>query len=83
MIPRAFITAWRAKAPWSTDAQVEQDLVVCRALVELFSHELLDVPPLLAPGVSFDVARAHERVLEAFISKLPRGSAAKKNRRPR
>ena len=41
MIPRALITAWRARAPWSTDAQVEQDLVICRALVELFSHELL------------------------------------------
>lgn len=41
MIPRAHITAWRAKAPWSTDAQVEQDLVVCRALVDLFSDERL------------------------------------------
>ena len=37
MIPRAHITAWRAKAPWSSDAQVEQDLVVSRAIVELFS----------------------------------------------
>ena len=41
MIPRAHITAWRSKAPWSTDAQVEQDLVVCRALVDLYSDELL------------------------------------------
>ncbi len=41
MIPRAHITAWRARAPWSTDAQVEQDLVVSRALVEIFSNELL------------------------------------------
>lgn len=41
MIPRAHITAWRSNAPWSTDAQVEQDLVICRALVELFSHEVL------------------------------------------
>ena len=41
MIPRAHVTAWRSKAPWSTDAQVEQDLVVCRALVDLFSDELL------------------------------------------
>ena len=37
MIPRANITAWRPKAPWSTDAQVEQDLVLSRALVEIFS----------------------------------------------
>ncbi len=41
MIPRAHITAWRARAPWSTDAQVEQDLVVCRVVVDLFSDELL------------------------------------------
>ncbi len=41
MIARAHITAWRSKAPWSTDAQVEQDLVISRALVDLFSHEVL------------------------------------------
>ena len=41
MIPRAHITAWRSKAPWSTDAQVEQDLVICRAVVDLFSDEFL------------------------------------------
>lgn len=38
MIPQANITAWRAVAPWSDDAQVEQDLVLSRAVVELF-HE--------------------------------------------
>lgn len=37
MIPEAYITAWRAIAPWSDDAQVEQDLVLSRAVVELFS----------------------------------------------
>src|SRR5262245_24704836 len=41
MIPRAHITAWRAEAPWATDAQVEQDLVISRALVEIFSDALL------------------------------------------
>lgn len=41
MIPRAHITAWRSEAPWSTDAQVEQDLVICRAVVDLFGDELL------------------------------------------
>ncbi|MHB8879834.1 MAG: nucleotidyl transferase AbiEii/AbiGii toxin family protein [Myxococcaceae bacterium] len=41
MIPRAHITEWRSKAPWSTDAQVEQDLVICRAVVDLFGDELL------------------------------------------
>ena len=41
MIPRAHITAWRASAPWATDAQVEQDLVISRALVEIFSDAAL------------------------------------------
>ncbi|MEA2878512.1 MAG: hypothetical protein QOF14_3708 [Hyphomicrobiales bacterium] len=41
MIPRDFITEWRAHAPWVQDFQVEQDLVICRALVEIFSHPLL------------------------------------------
>lgn len=38
MIPRDYITAWRARAPWVQDLQVEQDLVISRALVEIFSH---------------------------------------------
>lgn len=38
MIPRAHIIAWRARAPWPDDAQVEQDLVLSRALVEMFVH---------------------------------------------
>ena len=37
MIPQAHITAWRSVAPWSDDAQVEQDLVASRAVVEVFS----------------------------------------------
>ena len=31
MIPKDYITAWRAQAPWRLDAQVEQDLVIVRA----------------------------------------------------
>lgn len=41
MIPRDYITEWRSKAPWPSDAQVEQDLVICRALVELFQQEVI------------------------------------------
>lgn len=37
MIPKDFITAWRERAPWRLDAQVEQDLVISRAIVELFT----------------------------------------------
>jgi predicted nucleotidyltransferase component of viral defense system len=41
MIPRAYITEWSHEAPWPTNEQVEQDLVICRALVEIFSNEWL------------------------------------------
>lgn len=39
MIPRAHITAWRNVAPWPDDGQVERDLVLSRAIVELFSDD--------------------------------------------
>lgn len=38
MIPRASITAWRGTAPWPINEQVEQDLVLSRALVDMFGH---------------------------------------------
>jgi len=38
VIPKDFITEWRDHAPWVSDRQVEQDLVISRALVELFSR---------------------------------------------
>lgn len=41
MIPRDYITEWRREAPWVQDSQVEQDLVISRALIEIFSHPLL------------------------------------------
>jgi predicted nucleotidyltransferase component of viral defense system len=45
VILRANITAWRAQAPWALDEQVEQDLVLSRALCEIFArpelHEML------------------------------------------
>jgi predicted nucleotidyltransferase component of viral defense system len=47
MIPRAHVTAWRANAPWPTDAQIEQDLVLSRALVEMFSR------PAIAQALAF------------------------------
>jgi predicted nucleotidyltransferase component of viral defense system len=41
VIPRDYITEWRAIAPWVQDFQVEQDLVICRSLVAIFTHPLL------------------------------------------
>ncbi len=41
MIPQDFISEWKKAAPWSQNDQVEQDLIICRALVEIFSHPIL------------------------------------------
>lgn len=41
MIPRADIIAWREHAPWPLNEQVEQDLVISRALVEIYSDDFL------------------------------------------
>ena len=41
MIPRDYITEWRSEAPWIRNDQVEQDLVISRALLEIFSRPLL------------------------------------------
>ena len=48
MIPADYIAEWRTlgPAPWPTDAQVEQDLLLSRAIVALYSEP--DVAKALA-----------------------------------
>lgn len=42
MIPTGFVESWgQSKAPWQTLAMVEQDLVISRALVELFNNDII------------------------------------------
>ncbi|MGA7675950.1 MAG: nucleotidyl transferase AbiEii/AbiGii toxin family protein [Rhizomicrobium sp.] len=41
MIPTQNIVAWSKVAPWAEPRQVEQDLIIARALVELFSDPFL------------------------------------------
>jgi predicted nucleotidyltransferase component of viral defense system len=41
MIPQLNITQWSNHVPWPTNEQVEQDLVISRALVEIFSNDFL------------------------------------------
>lgn len=41
MIPRASIIAWSASAPWPSEGQIEQDLILSRLLVEIASDPLL------------------------------------------
>src|SRR3990167_4576050 len=42
MIPIAQITQWRSIAPWPNDMQVEQDLILSRILIEIFSDPFLN-----------------------------------------
>jgi predicted nucleotidyltransferase component of viral defense system len=37
LIPNAYLQEWSARAPWPDPAQVEQDLIISRALCDLFS----------------------------------------------
>ncbi len=41
MLPRRYIEEWKEFAPWPEDAQVEQDLVIEKAMLELFSDPFL------------------------------------------
>ena len=41
MIPQAYIQARREHAPWPNPAQVEHDLIICRALCDLFNAPAL------------------------------------------
>ena len=41
MTPQMNIIAWGNVAPWAEQRQIEQDLIVSRALIELFSDEFL------------------------------------------
>ena len=42
MVLRGYITEWNEKAPWSDMHQVEQDLIIGRVLVEIYSDEILE-----------------------------------------
>ena len=41
MIPAQNIVAWSNTVPWADQRQVEQDLIISRALVEIFSDDML------------------------------------------
>jgi predicted nucleotidyltransferase component of viral defense system len=41
MIPRPYIAKWQQHAPWKDFTQVEQDLIISRTLLEIFSDDFL------------------------------------------
>ena len=41
MIPEDIVTHWQQTAPWQTQDMIEQDLIISRALVALYSDTFL------------------------------------------
>ncbi len=59
MIPPAFLQAWSTKAPWPDLRQVEQDLIICRALCDLFNA------PALTGKIAFRGGTAIHKLVHA------------------
>lgn len=51
MINQAAIIAWKDNAPWVHAAMVEQDLIICKALVCIFGDEFLGKENFLFLGL--------------------------------
>ncbi len=52
MIARADIVQWREHAPWISDAQVEQDLIISRLLVEFYQDDIVREKLLFRGGTA-------------------------------
>jgi hypothetical protein len=57
MISRAPVQAWSATTPWREPRQVEQDLIICRPLCDIFSE------PFLADRLAFRDGTAIHKLL--------------------
>ena len=57
MIPLSHIQEWSAIAPWPDSRQIEQDLIISRALCDLFNS------PALAGAIAFRGGTAIHKLL--------------------
>lgn len=58
MITQAYLTEWGTGAPWPTAAQIEQDLILSRLIVEIAHHPLLSRELRLRGGTCLHKLRA-------------------------
>ena len=65
MIPSPYIARWRDSSPWSSEDFVEQDLIISRALVALFSD------PFLKKNLAF---RGGTALHKLYLNPAPRYS---------
>jgi predicted nucleotidyltransferase component of viral defense system len=54
MINQAYINDWRQKAPWISEEQVEQDLVLSKAIVQIFQNPVILDSMALRGGTAFN-----------------------------
>ncbi len=54
MIQRPYLLEWRTNAPWQLESQIEQDLVLSRALVQLFSNKVIQQDVALRGGTALN-----------------------------
>ena len=67
MINRTAIQQWSEHAPWIDNAQIEQDLIICRALVSIFSDEFLASQLAFRGGTAL-----HKLRPQRFPERIPR-----------
>jgi len=41
MVPKNYIVEWSSKAPWQDNYQIEQDLIISKTIVQIFSDPVL------------------------------------------
>ncbi len=81
MIPENAIQEWKNVAPWADAAQVEQDLVLTRALIEIYSDPLLSKAFAFRGGTAlqkifFDPATRYSEDIDLVqLNKEPIGTA--------
>ena len=54
MIRKYLVDEWRQTAPWANDSQVEQDLIISRALIDLFSDPLIQSSMVFRGGTALN-----------------------------
>lgn len=75
MIPQTAIIAWQNTAPWASPDQVEHDLVLTRAICELYNHPLVSRNLIFRGGTAlhklfFDLAGRFSEDLD-FVQTTP------------
>jgi len=59
MIPQPAIKKWQESFPWQRDYQIEQDLIICRAVCALFNDKFLSEHLAFRGGTAFNKLYLH------------------------